>query len=171
MYVIAKNGETLAKPEIRYFDRTTYFEPQLMADVFNKYPNPSECVFRITRHGEAQSRDTRYEIRAIGLNTIATYDDILAKFNTSMPKDYEQVVVEYPAFKLSELLMNTGDTTASTANLGEYVATPRVSVPAAINRVDSVMPPVTTVIDNTVSADVDVTAEGVETLDDDDVSF
>ena len=36
LYVIAKNGETLAKPEIRYFDRTTYFEPQLMADVFER---------------------------------------------------------------------------------------------------------------------------------------
>lgn len=145
--------------EIQYFDRTTFFEPQLMSDVFNKYPDPSACVFRIIRHGEARSRETRYEIRAVSRNTVATYDEILQKLNTSMPKDYEQILREYPAFKLSEMLMNVNDT-PHTSNLGEYVATPRVAVPTAPSQpIDASMPPVTTVIDAPVSSVTDSASE------------
>jgi len=179
LYVIAKNGETFDTPEIAYFDRTTYFEPQLMADVFNKYPNPSECVFRITRHGEARSQDTKYEIRAIGLNTSASYDKILAKCNTSMPADYERIVKEFPIFKLSEMLMNSGSTTSNASNLGEYVATPRVAVPATPSQpIDASMPPITTVIDAPVTTDSASAAtfsedagDSTEELDDGDPIF
>ena len=149
----------ISENEIQYFDRTTFFEPQLMSDVFNKYPDPSACVFRIIRHGEARSRETRYEIRAVSRNTVATYDEILQKLNTSMPKDYEQILREYPAFKLSEMLMNVNDT-PHTSNLGEYVATPRVAVPTAPSQpIDASMPPVTTVIDAPVSSVTDSASE------------
>lgn len=176
LYVLSKNGEALETPEIRYFDRTTYFKDQLMSDVFARYPNPSECVFRITRHGVARSQDTTYEIRAIGLNTVASYDDILAKCNTSMPEDYSKVIVEYPVFKLTELLMNSGSSEpASANNLGAYVPTPRVAVPTTSNQpIDAVLPSVTTVVDAPVTSSVsesDDTADSTESLDDDDVKF
>ena len=175
LYVISKNGVPLETPEIRYFDRTTYFEPQLRADVLNNYPNPSECVFRITRHGKARSQDTTYSIEVLGLNS-ENYDSILAKVGTSMPDDYEKVVKLLSASKLSEMLMNTGSAAPTAANLGEYVATPRVAVPTSnIQPIDSAMPPVTTVIDAPVTTSVEesesVSNADVESLDDDDISF
>lgn len=171
----------ISEDKIKYFDRTTYFEPQLMADVFNRYPDPSQCVFRITRHGEARSRDTRYDIVAKGRNGVLSYDEILARFNTTMPEDYSRVAKEFSAYELSEMLSNSGsnDSTNATANLEEYIATPRVAVSAPVSQpVDASMPPITTVIDapvTKVNTAADVTpvegGDSTEELDNDDVLF
>lgn len=77
--------------EVQFWDRTDIFTPQFQKDVFQSYPNPSEFVFRITRHGQYRSRDTRYHIMAVGKNTVASMPDILAKHSLQFPNAYESV--------------------------------------------------------------------------------
>ena len=159
--LLAKNGETFENPEIKYFDRTSYFKDQIMSDIFNVSPNPSDCVFRIIRHGVARDTDTRYEIRAVGLNTagkgtgMSHYDAILAKCGTSMPEDYERVIKKYPIYRLSELFSKPRENSAEVSNLSEYPVTPRVTVPTpTVQPVDTIMPPISTVVDAQVSSEV-----------------
>lgn len=97
MYNIAAN-------EIQFFDRTMKFEPQLQQDVFSKYPNPSEYVFRITRHGVAGDVNTTYSIQAIGKNTQMPYAQILAQHNATMPEYYNTICREVTEFELKQML-------------------------------------------------------------------
>lgn len=118
--------------EIQFFDRTMKFEPQLQQDVFSKYPNPSEFVFRITRHGVAGDVNTTYSIQAIGKNTQMPYAQILAQNNASMPEYYNTICRDLTDVELKHLL-DSGDA----ANNGyspnqeyNYNAVPRGSVAA-----------------------------------------
>lgn len=113
--------------KIEFFDRSTRFESQLMNDVFSRYPNPSEFVFRITRHGEAGSPDTRYEIKAVAKNSTMPYAKILADFNTSLPKHYEVICKDLTSSELSDLL-NVSAGPAPT-NEYNYIPTPRATGP------------------------------------------
>ena len=56
--------------EVQFFDRSIRFENVLNNAVFSRFPNPSEFVFRITRHGAAGSMDTTYDISAVFLQII-----------------------------------------------------------------------------------------------------
>ena len=108
-----------------------FFENQLQQDVFSKYPNPSEYVFRITRHGQARDVNTSYEIRAVGKNDSMPYDIILAKFNTKVPDVYNNVIREFSAGELNLMLSNTdSDSSAASsyssgASMASYQVTPR----------------------------------------------
>lgn len=101
----------IAADEIQFFDRTMKFEPQLQQDVFSKYPNPSEYVFRITRHGAAGSVDTTYEIMAIGKNNSMPYAQILAQHNATMPEYYNTICRDLTAPELKAMI-----------DLGEHAA-------------------------------------------------
>ena len=115
--------------EIQYFDRTMRFEPQLQQDVFSRYPNPSEYVFRITRHGAAGSTDTTYEITAIGKNTFKPYAQILMEQHATMPEHYNTICRDVTASEMKAML-DSGDrpTNAYSPNDAySYDAVPRGS--------------------------------------------
>lgn len=124
---------------IEFFDRTTRFLSQ-MAAVFSAYPNPSEYVFKIIRHGAAGSRDTRYEIRLAGRNTHMSYDSILAQFNATMPEYYENVVRTLSIEQMTAMINSQASATSTPGfkpasdidNLQEYVPTPRAGYQSAI---------------------------------------
>ena len=116
--------------ELQFWDRTMRFENQLQQDVFAKYPNPSEFVFRITRHGVANDVNTTYSIMAIGRNNYKSYNEILAENNIKYPDHYETVCKEVSATELTSML-NSGSANGSNSFNGsampEYQATPRVA--------------------------------------------
>lgn len=109
--------------KIEFFDRSTKFEPQLERDVFANYPNPSEYVFRITRHGIANSMDTTYEIRAIGKNSAMPYSKILADNNVTLPAYYEQVCRDLTPAQMTSMISNG---TAPTQEYN-YIPSPRAA--------------------------------------------
>lgn len=113
----------LTSNQIEFWDRSVRFENQLSTDVFEKYPNPSEYVFRITRHGAAGDISTTYQITAVGRNTSESYDAILKKFNIKMPDHYSNIVREYSAAELGHM-MNTNNSD-STDSLPDYQVRPR----------------------------------------------
>lgn len=123
----------ITEGKVQFWDRTPRFEPQLQQDVFKNYPNPSEFVFRITRHGVAYSVDTTYSITAVGKNTYKPLGMILAENNISFPDYYSAVCKEFSAAEMANMLSDSARPT------GEYVpadgspaytATPRGAAPA-----------------------------------------
>lgn len=116
------------KDAIEFWDRTMTFEPQMQKDVFDKFPNPSEYVFRITRHGVYRDVNTYYEITAVGRNSQMPYDKILAKFNAKMPDYYENIVKSVSVPDLTRMLM------VQTANnvSQDYVPVPRAGYQSSI---------------------------------------
>lgn len=125
--------------EIQFFDRTMRFEPQLQKDVFSRYPNPSEYVFRITRHGEAGSVDTTYEIVAVGKNTYKSYSQILAENNATMPEYYENICRSLSAAEMQDLLVS-GDKPTNAYEVGNYGAVPRTADALSTNNVPDNIP-------------------------------
>lgn len=123
---------------IVFWDRTMQFENQLNLDVFSKYPNPSEFVFRIQRKGVARDVNTTYTIMAMGRNNIMSYNEILTKHNVSMPDAYSAVCKELTNGEM-EMHLNSasapaGSSAQSTpaASMPSYVPIPRPSAtPAA----------------------------------------
>ncbi len=102
----------VAKNTIEFWDRTMKFEPQLERDVFNKYSNPSELVFRVTRHGVPNDINTTYSITAVGRNTLGSYESILAKFNAKMPDYYSNIIREVSVSELSSRLQSSDSYTS-----------------------------------------------------------
>lgn len=142
--------------EVQFWDRTMKFEPQLHSDVFSKFPNPSEFVFRITRNGVAGSIDTTYSITAVGSNRDNPYSVILANNNIKMPDYYENICRDVTASELSSWLTAPATATTYSANdMPAYVPTPRASAPVA-----AAAPPPTTL-------DYIEEADAPETIDDD----
>ena len=125
---------------VEFWDRNIRFEHQLNKDVFDKYPNACDYIFRITRHGVANDVNTTYEIQAIAKNTYKTYDAILAENHISFPEYYETICREVTATELSNMLnsRSSGSSVTSGESIGmpEYQITPRVtprSVEAPVN--------------------------------------
>ena len=143
-----------------------------MTDVFQKFPDPSDYVFRITRKGEANDINTTYTIQAVGKNVVMSYDTICKKFNTSFPAYYSNICREVSPAELSTMLNTSNEGPSENYSMPDYQVTPRVS--------SSVMPPVTTPVDPAPSF-VDVPSadpvaaipdsESVPTLDSDEVNF
>lgn len=125
MLVIAHSDLDFKGPKIQFWDRTMRFQPQLMSDVFRNYPNPSEMIFRITRHGAAGSVDTYYTIQAIQSTpeSIGKYDKILADYHLTFPNSYDMVCKDYSAMELRTMLNAPKDGAA----VSTYGATPRGS--------------------------------------------
>ena len=113
--------------ELQFWDRGIRFETQLKQDVFSKYPNPSEFVFRITRHGVAGDVNTTYEIIAIGKNTYKSYNQILADNNASFPEYYNNICKELTSDKVHSLLSASSDNSYSGSDMPSYQVTPRAS--------------------------------------------
>jgi len=119
----------ITKGAIEFWDRTIKFEPQLEQDVFNKFANPSEFVFRITRHGVPNDINTTYSITAVGKNTLGSYQAILDKFQAKMPDYYSNIIREVSVAELSSMLQASD---ASAASMPEYVPTPRAGYQSSI---------------------------------------
>lgn len=118
----------ISADEIKFFDRNTVFENVLQQSVFSKYPNPSEYVFRIVRHGKARDINTKYEIYVAGRNTSMSYETILSRFNTSLPAHYEAICRDVLPGDLREMLNATpSDDAGDYSSLPDYQVTPRMS--------------------------------------------
>lgn len=161
----------LSTGRIEFWDRSTFFENQLNQDVFNRYPNPSEFVFRVTRHGQARDVNTTYEIRAIGRNDQLPYDVILSSFGkTDILPFYENVIKEFSSGELNMMLNNTvsSSTNDSSVDYSNYSNIPSYQVtPRAAYGNDQMQAPIS--VDE---IDVDDNIDDVPTLDDtDDVDF
>ena len=156
MYVIGAD-------EIQFWDRTVRFNNVLSQMVFDRYPNPSEYVFRITRHGVAGDVNTTYEITAVARNTVGSYDQILAKFNAKMPDYYNNVCRDMPSTALVHMLSaSSSESVAETYEMPKYQVTPRTTV---VNR------PVETTPDEIGEDEVPFDTNDSELGEDDDVDF
>ena len=147
---------------IEFWDRTPKFEQQFKHDTFDSYPNPSEYVFKVIRHGVANDINTRYEIRAIGRNVVPgmSYQEILDRFHATMPAYYENIVKSFSISELSEM-MQAQNTEAGTVTQ-DYVPVPRAGYQSSIpntyvNAADAVnsFSEVPTVDDTPISDDED----------------
>lgn len=127
LYNIRQNG--VMKEKIEFWERGIKFDNQLEQDVFNVSPNPSDCIFTITRNGVAGDTDTRYSITATARNTVGSYEQILAKFNAKMPDYYSEVIKQFSAVELESMLKNSE---SSTSNLPEYAPIPRAGYQPSI---------------------------------------
>lgn len=116
----------VTKNKIEFWDRNTFFEQKLQKDVFASFPNPSEAIFRITRCGEAGSRDTTYDIQPIYRNSGMPYEKILADFGISFPDAYSIVCKEMTPAEMSAAL-NSTNSTSELEDYG-YVPVPRGGV-------------------------------------------
>ena len=111
----------MTKGKVEYWDRSTFFESVLHDDVFKNYPNPSEIVFRITRNGAPNDRNTRYKIDPIGRNVSFPYEKIMATFNLSFPDSYSVICKEMSVAEMAAALNSSG---AAASSLNEYSYTP-----------------------------------------------
>lgn len=139
LYVISTSSAAGGVDKVQFWDRTLRFQPQLLNDVFRGYPNPSEFIFRITRHGVAGDINTTYDIRAVqpNNNPITTYDGICSRFGMTFPDSFNLVCKDVDMFELSAMMSETGNTgnygrsgNAGSANGGSYGAVPRGGTPA-----------------------------------------
>lgn len=145
--------------KVEFWDRTIRFEPQLRQDVFKNYPNPSQVIFRITRHGAAGDVNTTYEITAMGWNKDPKYSyaNILATNNMKFPDMYNSVCKDVPQGELYNML-NQGQapqaqtsTTYATQTLSDYQVTPRARTEIPVNEVkEEPLAGVETVTENSV---------------------
>lgn len=122
----------IASGEIEFWDRNmnSGFLAQLDRDVFDKFSNPSEFVFRITRRGGYKDRETRYDIAAVGRNSVMSYEQILAKFNATMPAYYENVIKSVSINELTDMLQSSGSDNSSA--IPDYVPVPRAGYQSSI---------------------------------------
>lgn len=116
--------------EVQFFDRSVRFENVLNTNVFSRYPNPSEFVFRITRHGEAGSMSTTYAIEAVGRNTEPqlSFSSILKANNITFPDGYNRICKELSVPELENML-NANNMPEDTTNytIPDYQVKPRIS--------------------------------------------
>lgn len=119
------------KDAIEFWDKnmSTKFLAQLDKDVFNRFANPSEYVFKITRHGAFHDIDTYYDIVPIGKNSRMPYAQILAKFGAVMPDYYENIVKTVSAFDLSNMLQHQNSNNSIEQ---EYIPIPRAGYQSSI---------------------------------------
>lgn len=120
--------------QVEFWDRTPKFEPQLQNDVFSKFPNPSEFIFRITRNGVANSIDTTYSIEAIAKNTVKSYAQILVDNNITMPDHYNTICKDLKAEEMQSMLVDTNKP------LGDYAKAPGASMYGAVPRGTATQP-------------------------------
>ena len=113
--------------QVVFWDRNVRFQRQLDNDVFNKFPNPSEYVFRITRKGASGDINTSYSIVAVGKNTVKSYENIKTELHISFPDYYSVIVREYSIGDLKTMLDTNpaSDSTSTIGTLPDYQVTPR----------------------------------------------
>lgn len=140
----------LESNEIQFWDRTQKFLPQIHSDVFanGNYPNPSEFVYRITRHGAAGDMATRYQISAIAKNTTISFHDILEKFNATFPEYYSVICKDADNATITSWLNSSASGSSNTSDMPEYVPVPRVSTQPLNSSNASVAAPVDNIPDS-----------------------
>lgn len=109
LYVIDNSTGTMVN-RVQFWDRTMRFQPQLVNDVFRGYANPSEYIFRITRHGMPNDINTTYDIRAIANNKDPklSYDAICSELGIVFPDYYNTICREVTQFELSDMMSSIG---------------------------------------------------------------
>lgn len=109
-----------------FWDRNTTFYHQLVKDVFDACGgDPSMYVFKVVRHGEYKSRDTRYTITIINKNTMG-FDKMLEATSKKFPEAYEDICKSLTAEEMRAAIK--GDSGISDSNLDDmpaYKITPR----------------------------------------------
>ena len=113
--------------DIQFWDRSIKFNQILDSEVFSKYPNPSEYVFRITRNGAAGDINTRYSIVGIGKNGMLSYDEILKHKDVKMPDYFDTICKEWSVDDFNENLSSSTSTSVDIDSMPEYKLSPRVS--------------------------------------------
>jgi len=111
---------------IQFWDRSVKFEQQLQRDIFANYPNPTDFVFRITRHGKAGDIETTYSIRAAYKNPEdMSYDNICKEWGIKFPDYYDAIIREVSATELDEMVNVKSSVSDESDNLPSYKITPR----------------------------------------------
>lgn len=121
MYVVDED-------EVEYWDRSIRFSNILSSAVFSKFPNPSDFVFRITRRGAAGDRNTVYEIKVVGRNTVKSYSQIVAEKGLKFPESYNTVCKDLSIVDMQALLDTSSsysDSGFNIADMPSYQITPR----------------------------------------------
>lgn len=113
--------------EIQFFDRSIRFQNQLESEVFSKFANPSDYVFRIIRHGAAGSFETTYEIVVVGHINGTSYDKICADNNVTFPDYYSTVCKDLTVSEVSALFTASAMSTSASVSgdMPSYTVTPR----------------------------------------------
>lgn len=117
--------------QVEFWDRNARFENQLINDVFSRYPNPSDFVFRIKRNGVSGDINTTYEITAVAKNTVKSYNEILAENKIIMPDYFSNVIKEMDMGEMYTALNTSSDAANNSMPSGsmpDYHVTPRGSV-------------------------------------------
>ena len=99
--VLADKSDGYDENQVIFWDRNQPFVYQLRKDVFDKYPNPTEFIFRITRHGAYRDRNTRYSIM-VEANCVSDINDVLNGMGVSFPEYYENIVKSVNAAELND---------------------------------------------------------------------
>lgn len=118
MYVLNTTDPNGIIGRIQFWDRTMRFQPQLLTDVFKGYPNPSEFIFRITRHGMAGDINTTYDIRAIqnNSNPATSYDAICSQFGAVFPDYFNLICKDVDMFELGAMMTEADSPSGSYGN-------------------------------------------------------
>lgn len=124
--------------EIQFWDRNMKFETKLSTDVFEKYPDPCNYVFRVTRSGVAGDINTTYSIQAVGKNT-RPLSDILASNNAVFPQYYETICPEKSAAELSSMLTASSNAVPADS-LPDYQVKPRAISSSVVPEVHDSLP-------------------------------
>ena len=116
---------------IEFWDRSIRFENQLESDVFRRFPNPSEIVFRITRNGESGDVNTTYKIVGVGRNSQKSFQDILLENDVAFPEYYETICKTVDASSLDKMVNISNVSSTDNSNDGytplvDYKISPRV---------------------------------------------
>lgn len=90
------------KFEIWYIDES--FMNVLRTNVFKVYPNPSEIVFQITRHGAHGDVKTQYQIIAIGKNGSHPYDKLIIEQGINIEAGIDEICKEFDAKTITAML-------------------------------------------------------------------
>ena len=128
VYVLSQNG--IPVNQIQFWERTTKFEHVLEQSIFRTYADPSNYVFRVTRNGNFGDKETTYSIVVSGRNVQLPYDTIMAQNKAVFPDYYENIVKEFDVSTIARWANTPAQANNTPADVPEYVATPRASVPA-----------------------------------------
>lgn len=127
VYVITQNGVPVR--QIQFWERTPKFSHVLEQNIFKTYADPSQYVFRITRSGNFGAKDTTYSIVMAGRNASDPYDKIMSENHATFPEFYDGVVKEFDVATVAKWANTPNSNSNSSTTIGDYVATPRASVP------------------------------------------
>ncbi len=124
--------------EILFWDRSIRFQNIMDTEVFSKFPNPADFVFRITRNGAAGDINTRYSIVAVGKNNIKSYDEILEASGKTILEHYESICKTWDNADYRSHLTPSGSSSGDVDMMPEYKLTPRVSVTPEISDIPDI---------------------------------